>query len=159
MGKNQLQQKLITCRKIRWIFILWQKMYNRSLGYAFEMGYDWGNNCPSEKSILQNYRNAPEGVLDHHNMTMDLIANMTNVNLPVKIPPTLAVRLNEKNIHDVEKTLFETYIRSNDKFNPYQLLRDSTCFGLIHDATCEVNTVFIRAVSSDGHICIKSQVV
>ena len=62
----------------------------------------------------------------------------------------------KKNIHDVGKTLFETYERSNDKFNPYQILRDSTCFGLLHDATTqyvkEVNTVFIREVSSDGHV-------
>ena len=67
-----------------------------SLGYVFNMVHDGINNCHSEKSILRNYSNALEGALDQHNMTMNLIANMPTVNLPVKIPPTPAVRLNEK---------------------------------------------------------------
>ena len=88
-------------------------------------------------------------------MTMGLIENM-NVSLPVIIPPTPSVRLNKKNIHHVEKAIFETYKISHDKQNQYQILGDATCWGLLHDATShyvkEVNSIFIRAVSPDGHV-------
>ena len=44
-------------------------------------------------SILRNYRNALEGVLDHYNMTLDLIANMPNVLMLVNNFVTLSFHL------------------------------------------------------------------
>ena len=115
------------------------------------MVHDGINNCNSYKYILRNYNHALEGVYEHHQMTMDVIEKQLGVILPQKIPATPLVRINNKNIHNIEKAIFETYKISDNKNNPYQILRDAECWGLLHDATTqyvkEVNTIFVREIS------------
>ena len=86
----------------------------------------------------------------HENFFKDIEIN----NKKLKAPP--GVKLNRKNILDVEEAVWNDYRLSKDNENPYRILETSKFFSIMFDATTEyvksVNAIFVRTVGINGKI-------
>ena len=127
-----------------------------ALGHALKVIQVGAKKMISSQAVLENYRNFLDIQKEQYNYYRYLNSRAVRQGT-INLPMPIEVRVNDHNINKGYEALLESYRFSNsDSGNPYRILDQADHWGIVHDATShwvkQINTVFVRAVSSDGEI-------